>query len=69
MGMVYIENITTISNLIRWKAEIDSCMTQMVYFQSCITLAMGMDKSKTVTPADIQFRYNSKLTELTKELK
>jgi hypothetical protein len=69
MAMVYIEKITTISDLVRWKAEIDSCITQMEYFQSCITSAMGMDKSKVITPADIQFRYDSKLKELTDTLR
>lgn len=65
MSALSINKLTTVDELIKWKVTLDGYIASILFFQSQLSSAMAMDYSNSITPAEVQFRFDSKLNELT----
>lgn len=67
MSTISINNVTDIDSLIRWKIDLDNYIYSIMIMKAKLTSAMGVTENHVVTLAEVQFRFDSKLRELTQE--
>lgn len=64
MSAVYIENCKTVEELVNWKTRMEGYLNSIAYCEFQLISAMGMTKGNTVTPADVQFRFDAHMKKL-----